>query len=101
MRGFGFEALEIKILCQVYGLVKGSEASDRDACKVHAKGLISTHFLSMMQVLDNHRASIVASRTRQACFVRFSYCWPIRKITVGWAANSTDANKKQLGLVSF
>jgi hypothetical protein len=56
MHGFGFEALEIKILCQVYGLVKGPEASDRDGCEVHAKGLISSHFLSMIHVLYNHRA---------------------------------------------
>ena len=65
MRGFGFEALEIKILCQVYSLVKGPEASDRDACKVHAKGLISTHFLSMMQVLDNHRLSYQTGLLRE------------------------------------
>jgi hypothetical protein len=72
MRGFGFEALEIKILCQVYGLVKDPEASDRDVCEVHAKGLISTHFLSMIRILDNHRAYRLPYQTGLLCEILVS-----------------------------
>lgn len=72
MRGFGFEALEIKILCQVYGLVKGSEASDRDGCEIHAKGLILTHVLSMIQVLYNHRAYRLPYQTGLLCEILVS-----------------------------